>query len=58
MLKKLWEYFLLTMGVTPKGVEPAPREDRWAAARRIKERQERERIEREERERAERSGGT
>ena len=41
MLKRLWDFFLLTMGVTPKGAEPGPQEDRWAEARRRKDEEER-----------------
>jgi hypothetical protein len=55
MFKRLWEYFLLTMGVTPKGAE-RPREDKWAAARRIKEQEEHERRAREEQADREKAG--
>ena len=57
MIKRLWDVFLLTMGITPKGQEPASRPDKWAEARRIKDAEERARIEREEREAAEARGG-
>lgn len=57
MLKRMWEYFLLTMGVTPRGAEGG-RADKWAEARRLKERQDRQRRERENAEdREARSGG-
>lgn len=55
MFRRLWEYLLLTMGVTPKGAE-RPREDKWAAARRLKEQEEREQRAREEEEDRERAG--
>jgi hypothetical protein len=55
MFKRMWEYFLLTMGVTPKGAERST-EDKWAAARRAKERDEREQRAREEREDREKVG--
>lgn len=56
MLKRLWEYFLLTMGVTPKGAERAAPEDKWASGRRLKEQEEREQRAREEREDREPTG--
>ena len=55
MLKRLWGFILLTMGVTPKGAERAG-EDKWAAARRAKEQEEHEQRVREEREDREKAG--
>lgn len=49
MFRKLWDYFLLTMGITPKGAEPPVRKDKWADAKRMKEAEQRAKIEREDR---------
>jgi hypothetical protein len=54
MLGRLWNFFLLCMGITPSDERAAP--DKWAKIRAERERWERERAEREDAEARAREG--